>query len=95
MGISADYNDTSFATRCNFRPPNWVSEPLSMLPTPQDRIAAQECVGGDTKGPDPTAAKVRFAVDVEVLGTYHKGTYVMYPYLGSHYDRVLVVIRYI
>ncbi len=25
MGILADYNDTSFATRCNFRPPNWVS----------------------------------------------------------------------
>ena len=23
----------------------------------------------------------------------HKGTYVMYPYLESHYDRVLVVIR--
>jgi hypothetical protein len=69
MGISADYNDTSFATRCNFRPPNWVSEPLSMLPTPKDQIAAQECVGGDTKGPDLTAANVRFAVDVEVVGT--------------------------
>jgi hypothetical protein len=22
MGIIADYNDASFATRCNFRPPN-------------------------------------------------------------------------
>jgi hypothetical protein len=46
MGITADYNDTSFAIRCNFRSPNWVpDEPLSMLPIPKDRVATQECVG--------------------------------------------------
>jgi hypothetical protein len=32
---------------------------------------------------------------VLLLEPYPKGMYVMYPYLGSHYDRVLVVIRYI
>jgi hypothetical protein len=68
-GIPTDYNDTSFATRCNFRPPNWAPEPVSMLPIPRDRVAAQECVGDNTKGLKPTAArpaaKVRFAVDVE------------------------------
>jgi len=51
MGIPADYNDTIFATRCNIRPPNWVPEPVSMLPIPRDRVAAQERVGDDTKGP--------------------------------------------
>ena len=45
MGIPTDYNDASFATRCNFRPPNWVPEPVSMLPIPRDWVAAQECVG--------------------------------------------------
>ncbi len=45
MGIPADYNDASFATRCNFRPLNWISEPVSMLPIPKDRVATQECVG--------------------------------------------------
>ena len=69
MGILADYNDASFTTRCNFRPPNWVPEPVSMLPIPRDRVAAQECVGDNTKGPKPAAArpatKVWFAVDVE------------------------------
>ncbi len=48
MGIPADYNDASFVTRCNFRPPNWVPEPVSMLPIPRDRVAAQECVGEQT-----------------------------------------------
>jgi hypothetical protein len=28
MVIPADYNDKSFSTRCNFRPPNWVPEPV-------------------------------------------------------------------
>ncbi len=28
------------------------------------------------------------------METYPKGTYVTYPYLGSHYDRVLIGIRY-
>jgi hypothetical protein len=45
MGITADYNDASFATRCNFRPPNRISEPVSMLPIPKNRVAMQECVG--------------------------------------------------
>ena len=45
MGIPADYNDASFATRCNIRPPNWVPEPVSMLPIPRDWVVAQECVG--------------------------------------------------
>ena len=45
MGIPADYNDASFATRCNFRPPNWALEPVSMLPIPKDWVTAQECVG--------------------------------------------------
>jgi hypothetical protein len=68
MGITADYNDASFATRCNFRPPDWIPEPepVSMLPIPKDWIAPQECVGVRTKpaAARPTA-KVRFAVDVE------------------------------
>jgi hypothetical protein len=29
-----------------------------------------------------------------LLETYPKGTYVTYPYLGSHYNRVLIGIRY-
>jgi hypothetical protein len=45
MGIPADYNDASFATKCNFRPPSWVSKPVSMLSIPRDQVAAQECVG--------------------------------------------------
>ncbi len=45
MGIPPDYNDASFATRCSFRPLSWVPEPVSMLPIPRDRVAAQECVG--------------------------------------------------
>jgi hypothetical protein len=69
MGIPADYNDASFATRCNFRPPKWVPEPVLILPIPRDWVAAQECVGDNTKGPKPTAArpaaKFHFAVDVE------------------------------
>jgi hypothetical protein len=69
MGIPTDYNDASVVPRCNFRPPNWVPEPVSMLPIPRDRVAAQECVGENTKRPKPTAArpaaKVWFAVDVE------------------------------
>jgi hypothetical protein len=69
MGIPADYNDASFATRCTFIPPNWAPAPVLMLPIPRDRVAAQECVGDNTKGPKPTparpAVKVRFAADVE------------------------------
>jgi hypothetical protein len=57
MGIPADYNDASYATRCNFRPPSWVPEPVSMLPIPRDWVAAQECVGDTTKGPKPTASR--------------------------------------
>jgi len=74
MGIPADYNDASFATRCNFRSPNWVPEPLSMLPIPKDWVATQECVGEQVTNKeveiwDQTPTKdrwVRFAVDVEV-----------------------------
>jgi hypothetical protein len=75
MGIPADYNDASFATRCNFRPPVWIPEPVSMLPIPKDWIATQECVGGNTK-PATTrpAAKVQFAVDVEALRTHTQAT---------------------
>ncbi len=69
MGIPADYNDASFATRCIFRPPNWIPEQMSMLPIPRDRVASQECVGDNTKEPESIparpAAKVRFAVDME------------------------------
>jgi hypothetical protein len=74
MGIPADYNDASFATRCNFRPPSWVPEPVSMLPIPRDRVAAQECVGERVTNKEvglgsesPTKdRRVRFAVDEEV-----------------------------
>jgi hypothetical protein len=45
MGIPDDYNDAIFANRCNFRPPNWVPEPVSVLPIPRDWVAAQECDG--------------------------------------------------
>jgi hypothetical protein len=78
MGIPADYNDASFATRCNFRPPDWIPEPLSMLPIPKDWIATQDCVGGDTKGLKPAAIrpalKVQFAVDMEALRTHTQAT---------------------
>jgi hypothetical protein len=47
MGIPTNYNDASFATRCNSRPPNWIPEQVSMLPIPRDRVASQECVGVD------------------------------------------------
>ncbi len=36
IGIPADFNDASFATKCNFRPPNWIPEQVSMLPIPRD-----------------------------------------------------------
>jgi hypothetical protein len=70
MGIPTDYNDKSFATRCNFRPPNWVPKPVSILTAPKDQIAAQECVEGNVKEPRLATArtnkKVKIAVDVEV-----------------------------
>ena len=70
MGIPTDYKDASFATRCNFRPLNWVPEPVSTLPIPRDLVAMQQCVRDNAKRPKLTAArpaaKVRFAVDVEV-----------------------------
>jgi hypothetical protein len=70
MGIPTDYNDASFATRCNFRPPDWILEPVLMLLIPKDWVATQDCVGDNTKGPKLTAARpaanVWAAVDVEV-----------------------------
>jgi hypothetical protein len=51
MGIPTDYNDESFATGCNLRPPNWVPKPVLMLPIPTDQVATQECVGDNAKGP--------------------------------------------
>jgi hypothetical protein len=74
MGIPADYNDTSFATRCNFRPPNWIPEQVLMLPIPRDWVASQECVGEQVTNKEveiwdqsPTKdRRVRFAVDEEV-----------------------------
>ena len=66
MGVPADYNDASFATRCNFRPPDWIPVPVSMLPIPKDWIAMQECVGVSTKPATARpAGKVRFDVVVE------------------------------
>jgi hypothetical protein len=80
MGIPADYNVASFATRCNFRPLDWIPEPVLMLIIPKDWIATQECVGGDTKGSKPAAtrpaAKVQFAVDVGCGGP-------VYTYAGD------------
>jgi hypothetical protein len=52
MGIPTDYNNESFATRCNFRPPKWVPKPVLMQPIPTDPVAMQECVGDNGKGPD-------------------------------------------
>ena len=78
MGIPAYYNSTIFATRCNFRPPDSIPEPVSMLPMPKDWITMQECVERDTKGPKLTAArpaaKVWFAVDVEAMCTRTQAT---------------------
>jgi hypothetical protein len=52
-----------------FRPPTWIPEQVSMLPIPRDQVASQECVGDNTKGPEPAparpAAKVWFAIDME------------------------------
>jgi hypothetical protein len=68
MGIPADYNNEKYVTRCNFRPPNWVPKPGSMLPIPTDRVAMQECVRDNAKGPRLANArpseKGRFAVKV-------------------------------
>jgi hypothetical protein len=70
MGIPTDYIDESFTTRCNFKPPNWVPEPVSMLPIPKDWESTQECVGDNTKGPRLANArpseKGGIAVKVEV-----------------------------
>ena len=70
MGIPTDYNDEIFVPWCNFRPPNWLPEPVSMLPIPKDRVATQECVGDNTKGPRLANArpseKVGIAANVEV-----------------------------
>ena len=70
MGILTDFSDASFMTRCKLRPPKWVPEPVLMLPIPKDRVAIQEFVGDNAKEPELTAArpaaKVRFAVNVEV-----------------------------
>jgi hypothetical protein len=74
MGIPADYNDASFAKRCNFKPPNWVPESVLMLPIPRDWVAVQECVGERATNKEvevwdqsPTKdRRVRFAVDEEV-----------------------------
>ncbi len=77
MGIPADYNDANFATRCNFRPPDWIPEPVSMLPIPKakDQIATQECVGVSTKpAAARPAAKFRFTVDVEEVRTRTQAT---------------------
>ena len=51
-----------------------------MLPIPKERIAPQECVGVSTKpaAARPTA-KVRFAVDVEEVGTRTQATERDYP----------------
>jgi len=70
MGIPKDYNDDSFATRCNFRPPNLEPAPVSMLPIPKDRVAMHECVGDNVKGPRLANArpseKVGIDANVEV-----------------------------
>ena len=47
MGIPVDYDDNSFAAWCNFRPPNWEPELVSMLPIPNEQ--AEECVGNKAK----------------------------------------------
>ncbi len=44
-----DYNDNSLATRCNFRPQNWKSEPMAMLSISKDQAAPQEYVGNKVK----------------------------------------------
>jgi hypothetical protein len=51
MGVPAAYSDESFATRCNFRPPNCVPKQVSMLPILTDWVATQECVEDNAKGP--------------------------------------------
>jgi hypothetical protein len=70
MGIPTDYNNESFMTRCNFRPPNWIPEPVLMLPISKDRVAMHKCIGDNAKGSKLATARpnvnVRFAVDVEV-----------------------------
>ncbi len=72
--ILVNYNDASFATKCNFRLPNWIPEQVSMLPIPRDRVASQECVGEQETNKEveiwdqsPTKdRRVRFAVGEEV-----------------------------
>ena len=70
MGIPVDYKDEDFAAGCYFRPPDWIPEPVSMLPIPKDRAASQECVGDNEKRPKRTATrrekKAQFTADVEV-----------------------------
>jgi hypothetical protein len=83
MGIPTDYNDKSFATRCNFRPPNWAPEPVSMLPIPKDWVAAQECVGEQMKGSMYEYARLRIRATDEYCKTneaqqYSKGKQVTF-----------------
>jgi hypothetical protein len=77
MGVPADYNDASFATRCNFRPPNWISEPVLMLPIPKDRVAMQECVGEQVANKESAYKHVRYCKTNEAQ-QYSKGKQVTF-----------------
>jgi hypothetical protein len=77
MGIPPDYNDASFGTRCNFRPPNWISEPVLMLPIPKDRVATQECVGEQVTNKESAYKYARYCKRNEAQ-QYSKGKQVTF-----------------
>jgi hypothetical protein len=74
-GIPVNYNDESFATRFNFRPPIRVPKPVLMRPISMGWAATQECVGDNSKGPRLADArpseKGRFAAKVAVKVDLH------------------------
>ena len=75
-GATTSWHDKTTRGGTTRRPPNWVPEPVSMLPIPRDRVAQQECVGEratteEVEILDQSSTKdrrVQFAVDEEVRG---------------------------
>ncbi len=49
MAIPTDYNDSNFRDLCQFKPPDFIPKPVSILPIPKDWVASQECVRANAK----------------------------------------------
>ncbi len=92
MGIPTDYNDASFTTRCNFRPPNWISEPVLMLPIPKDPVAMQECVGEQVTNKESVYEYARYCKTNEAQ-QYSKGKQVTFDLPSDMKERTFLDIH--